>query len=179
MKISLRNILNGLFIGLLLFVVAPFIWCSFGSPFLPWDIRNALSSPETVELFSLESGNEKLFPQSELDRPRVYNFPNLGSTVLNPADSSIVTNWLWYRLVWYDSPLSLRTVEFGCFWPHHMVRITSQGHVYDFVICFNCGNAQVYRDGIWKYQFGWTGDRSAFNKILINAHVPLPQTQPE
>ena len=35
----------------------------------------------------------------------------------------------------------------SCFNPHHGIRVTKDGVATDFVICFECGRVQVWRDG--------------------------------
>ncbi len=58
----------------------------------------------------------------------------------------------------------------------HVLEINFSGHVYDFVICFECAEAHVYKDQTLRLEFvipKASGD--PFNKVLTDAHVPLPK----
>lgn len=36
-----------------------------------------------------------------------------------------------------------------CFNPRHAIRAVHRGHQFDLIICFECGHAYLYRNGIW------------------------------
>lgn len=47
----------------------------------------------------------------------------------------------------YFQPSDEHTVAM-CFNPRHAIRAIHRGHPYDLVICFECGHAYLYRDGV-------------------------------
>jgi hypothetical protein len=60
-----------------------------------------------------------------------------------------------------------------CFDPHHGLRLSADGHVYDYLLCYHCGQMQVYEDGKFTSMVGVTGSPEALNAMLKAARVPL------
>ncbi|MGH8519744.1 MAG: hypothetical protein ACREUE_20010 [Panacagrimonas sp.] len=62
----------------------------------------------------------------------------------------------------------------ACFRPRHGIRITEQGKVTDFIICFECFQVQVMVDGLpQKAVLVTRTPEPAFNEALKQAKLPL------
>jgi hypothetical protein len=62
----------------------------------------------------------------------------------------------------------------ACFIPRHAIRFIKGGKTIDLVICFQCSNYQIYRQGEYD-SGGGIGDsvQPLFDEILRDAGVPL------
>jgi hypothetical protein len=62
-----------------------------------------------------------------------------------------------------------------CFYPRHAIRRTDNGKPVDLLICFECGNIALYRDGKRVGGYGNVGGnvQSTFDEALRKAGVPL------
>jgi acyl-CoA thioesterase I len=62
---------------------------------------------------------------------------------------------------------------FGCFEPHHGVRVRRNGKTYDYVLCFQCLNVDEFVDGqfVTERTMDWTA-KDIIDKHLKAAHVP-------
>jgi hypothetical protein len=58
--------------------------------------------------------------------------------------------------------------------PRHGLKIEAYGHKYDFVLCYHCGQMVMYRDGQETEYLADHGSAQALDKILSDAHIPLP-----
>ena len=68
------------------------------------------------------------------------------------------------------------TTRYRCFNPRHGIRVTSGGVTTDLLICFECKEAVVFRDG--QRVADWTTGRSPqadFDEALRQAGVPLAE----
>jgi hypothetical protein len=60
--------------------------------------------------------------------------------------------------------------------PRHLLEINYSGHVYDFVIRFECHEVHVYKDQTIRLEFMiHKASAAPFNKVLTDAHIPLPK----
>ena len=63
----------------------------------------------------------------------------------------------------------------ACFSPRHGIRVTRHGRVTDVVICFECRQVRVYRDGHSVASFLTSASpQPVFDDVLRQANVPLP-----
>jgi hypothetical protein len=62
-----------------------------------------------------------------------------------------------------------------CFWPRHAIRRIDNGNPVDLLICFECGNVELYRDGkrVGKTEGVASSLQSTFDEVLRDAGVPL------
>ncbi|TAL38089.1 MAG: hypothetical protein EPN97_04150 [Alphaproteobacteria bacterium] len=58
--------------------------------------------------------------------------------------------------------------------PRHALTFQSEGHIYDFVLCYECGQMVMYRDGKETEYNADHGSPQALDNILTEAHIPLP-----
>ena len=63
--------------------------------------------------------------------------------------------------------------SFECFIPRHGLRVTSGGHTYDFVLCYECGSMEISRDQKHLASLPAFGFGLILNQMLIRAHIPL------
>jgi hypothetical protein len=64
--------------------------------------------------------------------------------------------------------------EAACFNPRHGIRVTAGNVVTDFVICFECKQVEVWRDGKMIAEQPTTALPAAtFDRVLESAHVQL------
>ncbi len=121
---------------------------------------------EKVTLFSID-GNEYLNPRN---RPQTAEFfrgyPSLGKLELtDPMVREEVADSLAAALN--------RGQIAKCFWPRHGIRARDGEHLTDYVICFECGQMQVWPRGEPTTCLVDWGPASVLNKLLGNAGVPL------
>ncbi|MDP1589578.1 MAG: hypothetical protein Q8M07_17630 [Prosthecobacter sp.] len=104
---------------------------------------------------------------------RLHDFPILGRTELvNPADrNTAVTSMLASMKAWNG-------VFAPCFHPRHALRVTHQGVVFDFVICFECFTIKLYRGGEPHGHVNVFGRPDKLDQILKKGGVPLPEPAP-
>jgi hypothetical protein len=128
---------------------------------LPTELRHALKSATSAELYSLE-------PLSTHENaPRFHGFEILGRTSLNAVDTRIAT------------AAFTKAIEAGngntpdCFDPRHALRIVSGGHPYDFVLCYACDQLDAYKDDKPVASLSAAGSPKALNKLLEEHHVPI------
>lgn len=137
-------------------------------PEVVWD---CLRHPKEMTLYSIDP--------MILDGPKFsendivfHGFKSLGSTIIHkPETQSIIAEEIENAIT------ALGMSQAYCFWPRHMVRITDGKIVYDFLICFQCSTLYLY-EGEQKINILVIGgNNDIFNKILINAQVPLPKEE--
>ena len=135
-------------------------WLIYNRRDMPASARAALENADTYELLSvspLRTGGE------------FYGHRVLGrTTVADPATRARLTAAL--RSGARESDGSMM----ACFNPRHGVRATRAGTVTDLLICFECRQVRVLRDG---RHVGWfltsSSPQSAFDRALRDAGVPL------
>jgi hypothetical protein len=62
----------------------------------------------------------------------------------------------------------------GCFNPRHGLEIKSNGHQYDFVLCYECCQIQVFKDNVFVASMLAQGSPKLLNLMLQDAKVVLP-----
>jgi len=130
---------------------------------MPRVVSRALDQANTYELLSLNP---------YLSRPDYYNHAILGRVAI--ADRA--TRERLNSELAAGARLSDGRVM-ACFNPRHAIRVTgADGVVTDVVICFECRQVQVRRDG---KQIGWfptdASPQAAFDEVLRRAGVRLAE----
>jgi hypothetical protein len=125
----------GFRLGLLLVVlgIATVVFFAELQNTLPPDARAA---PEKATLYSLDpAGHYRAHPGDV----RFHGFKILGYADLNVLQTAEACRaFRWAIFEWYGSA--------ECFDARHGLRVTSNGHTYDFLLCYECGRLEVYRD---------------------------------
>ncbi|WP_417378291.1 hypothetical protein [Gimesia sp.] len=134
---------------------------------LPKEAAAVLQEAPEWELFSLDPGIEENLDNTS----RFHGWKILGSTqitdvttrenLLQSLEASIAANPGMAAL---------------CFAPRHGIRVKYKEQQHDFVICFECYRAIRYSDNEQREGFNPTdAPVAAFNRVLTEAKVPLPE----
>lgn len=140
-------------------LVASGAWLRWrGMPGAAWD---ALTTADQLELYSLKPDDIA----GNLDR-----FTVLGKTTVSNSQQRVkLRDALQSGVRQSDGTM------YRCFNPRHGIRVTKNGVVTDFVICFECGRVQVWRGDQRLAYFAVTkSPQPAFDAVLNAAGVPLP-----
>ncbi len=150
---------------ILLLLVCPWLSAAENSR-LPADAAEALRSAEQVEIYSLE-------PLSRPDSGEfedLYGYEVLGRALLGvEASRRAVAEFEGVVTAWGDA------VSF-CFDPRHALRVVHLGATFDFVLCFDCGALEVYRNGKRQTKVAAKGSARALNQLMEEAGLALSQT---
>jgi hypothetical protein len=135
-------------------------------PRLPRVASKTLDRAETYELLSLSP------ERADAATPGLFHgFRVLGQTTITDRGTQARLNHALARGV-----ESLFTNRPRCFNPRHGIRATVAGQTTDFVICFECEQVQVWRDG--ERIGDWSTAASPqpiFDEALRQAGVELPK----
>lgn len=63
------------------------------------------------------------------------------------------------------------------FEPRHALRISSGGHAYDFLFCYECHELDVYKDDKLLDNYGATGSPKFLNNMLTKANVSVARPE--
>lgn len=102
-----------------------------------------LAKADSVQVFSLAPMKSKGVPASkeQCAGSCFRGWLALGQVSVLGAKAQQISNSL---IRWVKQPVPHALA--GCFTPRHGARVVSNGHTYDFVLCFECGGGRVYRD---------------------------------
>lgn len=127
-------------------LVAPLVACTAGdAEQRPGDpeaapFAAALGKHERLEIFALDPGSGYDGPLEGPDRLRGCRV--LGSTVVGePTDRAAIAQLVLRGLRESDGSLA------HCFLPRHGLRVTSEGRVHDFAICYECLTVRAWDEG--------------------------------
>jgi len=135
---------------------------------LPDEALEVLRSPHSAIFYSLEP-----WERPKLGDKTLYHYKILGQTVLDPTQEQVVAGAFQMAVGEWDGLIA------NCFDPRHALRISSRGHTYDFLLCYNCHQLYVYKDEKLLANLGAGGSPKFLNGLLSAAHVPLSQTDTE
>lgn len=133
---------------------------------LPVDAVEALRSASQVEIYSLE-------PWSRPDRTgreAFYGYEVLGRATLPPETSRIAV--AEFEAV-AKAPDGIAVL---CFDPRHALRVERNGDTYDFLLCYDCGAMEVYRNGEHRVKVDAAGSSVTLNRLMEAAGLSLSQT---
>jgi hypothetical protein len=155
---------------LIILVVVPLLNSGCGNrEAIPAIEANALASSEQFELLSLEpeaSFSQKVAEGTEVDR--FHGWAVLGKTALNSETRLKLVAALRKGVSESDGTVA------SCFMPRHGIRVTHDGKLFDFVICFQCMSVQTFIDDRAGEGFLVThSPQPTFDEVLRGASVPL------
>lgn len=135
---------------------------------LPQDAVDALSSGSEFVLYSLDSPltfePRHLRPEEDLNGFKILGRLALTDPKKRSAAVGAVTD-------------AIRHADYHkiamCFFPRHALRVTANGRVFDFVICYECGQIRLYEKGAFVAKIGIPSAPEALNKLLSEAGIPL------
>jgi hypothetical protein len=129
---------------------------------IPRDANAALDWPARLELFSLE-------PSEDMSEQGFHGWKVLGKTdVLNMAQRKPLVAAFRNGVEEHDGSVAL------CFWPRHAIRLRNGERTMEFVICFECLQVEVFRNGEPAEGFLISeSPQQTFDACLKAAGVPL------
>jgi hypothetical protein len=135
------------------------------------ELTKAISNASSVVLYSLEPGEKGARDSDGSCNGLCYfGWPVLGQINVPDISGKPFRNDL---TAWVTAPKP-EAVEM-CFNPRHGIRIYADGHTYDFVVCFDCKQAKVFKDSAeepFAYLF-YNGSQRNWDKLLESGKVPL------
>ena len=135
------------------------------------EIALALAGAKSVSLLSLEPGESGSRDSDGACAGYCYfGWPVLGQTVTSPTVSASIRKDL---SAWLAAPAPEAVAL--CFNPRHGIRVVANGHIYDFVVCFQCSQAEVFKDSAAEpiAHLFYYGSSKKWDLLLSSAHVPL------
>jgi hypothetical protein len=130
---------------------------------LPLAAEEALRESTDITLFSLDP---EIHDGSGL--PRMRGFCVLGQVAIQGSNRNEVVQAIRQDIAGWEGKMDL------CFYPRHAVRATYNGVSYDFLICYQCSNLQVFDSSDRPPAvIGVSGTGDVFNKILHNAGIAM------
>lgn len=132
--------------------------------YLPPDLRHFLESADEFTLYSIR-------PEFERDGTNTFfQYPILGQIKIGKTveRTNLVTA--------LNDGIAGGCIPADCFDPRHGIRVVQNGVAVDFLICFECGEIQVFssQGTNWSFPVCHT-PIAAFNDALKKAGVPLPK----
>ena len=169
---------------------------------IPDDAWEALRYPSRVILFSLDSENidferdlarldsttaqgnpqpdagTQVAQQPTVPAPPKYTdvFEGhgvLGKIPLEGSQAAAAAAEFRHTLIWILPSPVISFSAAMCFNPRHGLRIESRGHEYDFLLCYECRQMDIFRDGKQIAHLFIRGSPTALNALLTQAHIPI------
>jgi hypothetical protein len=139
---------------------------------LPKEAIDALNTGKEVILYSLDPGPRPDSPPPELGPEGGLNgFKILGKLSLtDPKQRSIAVDALNAAIRAADYRLMA-----ACFVPRHAIRVTAGNKTFDFMICYQCRQIQLFEQGVSKAVIGIPDAPESLNKLLTEAKIPLAE----
>jgi hypothetical protein len=138
------------------------------------EVLEAIANAQEVAFFSLSPADPKRYPEGTCVGDCYLGWPSLGHTPLAGKPRQTVLEHLntWAKV---PQPPAIA----GCFSPRHGVSFQAMGHVYDFIVCYECGSAQVRKDSAYLATLFSPTSSDQFEKewdaILSSHNLPLAE----
>lgn len=129
---------------------------------LPDDAKKALSSSEQATLFSLEP-----WQKPDPDTDQLHGYVILGQSALSAAQRRVAVEAFESAIAGWDGLVA------ACLDFRHALRIQYQGHVYEYLLCYECQQMAVYRDSKLLTMVGVTGSPEQLNQLMTHLQLPL------
>jgi hypothetical protein len=146
---------------------------------VPSKILQAVDSADDITLYAAMSlSDDSDATLEQLATPKYFSSQLMyggekvhGEAVLGQTDLGFMGKFIARRLI---RQMSNGGGHACIMFPHHLLRLKSQGHTYFFVICYQCGMVIVYEDSkrIGELDTKPT-DKLIFDAFLRLANVPL------
>ena len=132
---------------------------------LPSDAAEALDHPEQLTLYSLEP-----LPQPGPRGKVLDGYTVLGERILSLRQGKLAIRAFRIAMQ-YNGPMD------ACFDPRHAIRINSNAHSFDYLICYSCSALEVFRDGKLIYGAQAGGSSAALDDLLTRNGLPLSKSE--
>jgi uncharacterized protein (TIGR03067 family) len=131
---------------------------------LPEEAQKALEAAKELDLYSLDP-----MPAKGEDSGDFHGWTVLGKATLKKDDAHAVAAAVVKGVADNDGSVAI------CFNPRHGVRVAADGKTFDFVICFECRQVEVYTGDKKVGETARTAaaPQKALDKLLKDAGVPL------
>ncbi len=137
------------------------------APRLPAEVAAALHSAAKGTLYSLEPTQKPVAGDAVL-----HGYKVLGQMELDPRQAAIAVRAFEDAMALGDQTgASLCMIA-----PRHALSFVADGHVYDFLLCFQCDQLAVYKDNQQVAFMNVGGSSEVLNNLLTSAKVPLSQS---
>jgi hypothetical protein len=125
------------------------------------DLRHILDTANSAVLYSLEPNLDRTIGE-EFCGIRV-----LGKTTLDKRETDQAAAAFETAVADWDGS------QANCFNPRHGLRVTASGHIYDFLLCYECRVLEIFKDGKSISDMGAQGPSKVLNDLLRKHHLPL------
>lgn len=132
---------------------------------LPAEVALVLHSPDKGTLYSLEPW-EKAAPTERT----LHGFKVIGQMELDRRHAKAVAADFKTAIARREGPRAL------CFNPRHALSVTSGGATYDFLLCYECGQLEVFSGDRLIADLSALGTAKTLNAILSANNVPLSRS---
>jgi hypothetical protein len=132
---------------------------------LPADVTRVLSSPDKAILYSLEPWEEPAPTESKL-----HGFKILGQMDLDLGLAKTVATQFREAIARGTGAVT------ACFDPRHALSVTSGGVRYDLLLCYGCGQLEIFSADRMIADLSAGGTAEKLNAILSANHLPLSRS---
>lgn len=168
---------------MLLLLAAGVIACMATGSRIPSDLRRALESAPQVEFLSIHPRRteQRYLPEPDKEgNTRHLEIPKerqcegheiLGTMNISPEDCQKIISQLQPPLSGFE-PVVRNRCGFS---PRHALRAQYQGHFFEMLICYHCGDVAFYRDQIKQSycEMRYRPSPDLANEILQKGGLPL------
>ena len=112
---------------------------------LPPDLQQVLDSAHSAVIYSLDPNGD---PQKGRS---LHNVSILGHAKLDAVETHQAAQAFNQAVKGWDNMMA------ACFNPRHALRINSNGHIYDYLLCYECHQIEVFVDDSLKVDIGAAG----------------------
>jgi hypothetical protein len=129
---------------------------------LPREADRILNNAVRSMLYSLDPGN-----MTQARSPVFGYCTVLGRTELNQAQTTEAAKALNEAIAGSNGAAA------ACFNPRHALEIEADGHTYDYVVCYECQQLDVFKDGVQVASVLVKGPPQVLNDLLRANNIPL------
>jgi hypothetical protein len=141
----------------------------FAAASLSPEAMDVLHSAHTAVLYSLEPWTDP--DDIKAKAKQLDGYAILGKASMSRSQTLAAVSEIEKAMAaWEEGPVA------ACFDPRHALRVRSKGHVYDFLVCYECEGIQVFKDGALIASAYVRGSPRVFNAMLRDANVPVSTT---
>ncbi len=134
---------------------------------LPVAADQALASADSVVLYSLEPWTENPEADRNWKGAKFHGYNCLGQLRLTGQQAQTAIAEFKKAIPKEEGPMAM------CFDPHHALRVVSGHHTYDFLLCFQCAQMEVYEDNKEIADLSASGSPDVLNGIFKKAGIPI------
>ena len=131
-----------------------------------WSLEEVLKAPSKATLYSLEP-----WEQAAPGERTLHGFKIIGQLNLDhDLEKAVATEFKAAIASRDGSP------QAGCFDPRHALTVTSGGKTYDLLLCYACGELEIFRGKSMVADMPARGTGEVLNAILSAHKVPFSRS---